>query len=98
LLRNEDFAMATIPTNALHQTNEGSERLSQALGEAVVRIWSQLPQEVQHNLFEEAVASKGTEQREETRSQLAMFLHEKHSRTCASIKASAMVEPDSLGG
>jgi hypothetical protein len=98
LLRNEDFAMATIPTNAPHQTNERSEQLSRALGEAVVRIWSQLPQEVQHDLFEEAVASKETDQRKQTRSQLAMFLHDKHSRTCASIKASAMVEPDSLGG
>lgn len=75
-------------------SNETSERLSHVLGEAVVRIWSHLPQEVQHDLFEEALASHG----QETRSQLAVFLHDKHPRTCASIKANAMVEPDSLGG
>jgi len=88
---NEDFAMASIP-------NETSERVtsvkfSQALGEAVVRLWGLLPPDIQHQLFEEA-ASRAAE----TRSQLAVFLHEKHPRTCASIKASAMIEPDSLGG
>jgi hypothetical protein len=36
--------------------------------------------------------------REQTRPQLAVFLHERHSRTCASIKARALLEPDSLGG
>jgi hypothetical protein len=52
-----------------------------------------LPPDVQHHLFEEATSHAA-----ETRSQLAVFLHEKHPRTCASIKASAMIEPDSLGG
>jgi hypothetical protein len=83
---NKDFAMATI-------SNEASERLSRVLGEAVVRIWSHLPQDIQHDLFEEA-ATHGAD----TRSQLATFLHDKHPRTCASIKANAMLEPDSLGG
>jgi hypothetical protein len=83
--------MAPIPNETPNVT---SEQLSRALGEAVVRIWSLLPQEVQHDLFEEAIASRGTE----TRSQLAMFLHGKHPRTCASIKANAILEPDSLGG
>ena len=89
--------MATIPIEA-PSTIAMSEQLSRALGEAVVRIWSRLPQEVQHNLFEEAIAARGAEQGAETRSRLAMFLHEKHPRTCASIKANAMIEPDSLGG
>jgi hypothetical protein len=71
-----------------------SEQLSRALGEAVVRIWSQLPHDVQCHLFKETVTSRG----EGTRPQLAIFLHEKHQRTSASIKARAMVEPDSLGG
>ena len=87
--------MAPTPTETPNVT---SEELSRALGEAVVRIWSLLPQEVQHDLFEEAIASRGTDHDTETRSQLAVFLHEKHPRTCASIKASAMIEPDSLGG
>jgi hypothetical protein len=87
--------MAPTPTETPNVT---SEELSRALGEAVVRIWSLLPQEVQHDLFEEAIASRGTDHDTETRSQLAMFLHGKHPRTCASIKANAILEPDSLGG
>ena len=71
-----------------------SEELSRVMGDAVVRIWGQLPHDVQYHLFEAALISHG----EQTRPQLAVFLHEKHSRTCASLKARAMVEPDSLGG
>ena len=52
------------------------ERLTRALGQAVIRIWSNLPQDVQDHLFREAVASQG----EFIRSQLAVFLHDKHSR------------------
>jgi predicted component of type VI protein secretion system len=73
---------------------EISERLSRALGEAVVRIWSQLLQHVQCHLFEEAIIFQG----EGTRPELAIFLHERHPRTSASIQARAMLEPDSLGG
>jgi len=77
-----------------HQASDQEDLdLSKALGEAVVRIWGLLPTDVQQHLFEEA-ASHGVE----TRSQLALFLHGKHPRTCASIKANAMIEPDSLGG
>jgi hypothetical protein len=66
----------------------------QALGHAVTRVWSQLPQDVQHQIFEEAVASQG----EPGRQQLAIFLHDLHSRTSDSLKARAMPEPDCLGG
>jgi hypothetical protein len=66
---------------------------SKELGKAVVRLWGLLPPDIQHHLFEEA-ASHGIE----TRSQLAQFLHNKHPRTHASLKANAMLEPDSLGG
>ena len=75
----------------LHQT---SEQLSRALGEAVVKLWSHLPQEVQHNLFEEVATLRGAA----IRPQLAVFLHDNHLRTRASIEARAMLEPDSLGG
>ena len=47
-----------------------TEQLTRALGEAVIRIWSDLPQGVQDRLFKEAVASRG----ESIRSQLAVFL------------------------
>ena len=36
-----------------------TDQLTRALGEAVIRIWSNLPQEVQDHLFKEAVASQG---------------------------------------
>jgi hypothetical protein len=83
--------MASIPYEVSEHHN--SKELSRALGEAVVRIWGLLPPDVQQHLFEEAT-SHGSE----TRSELALFLHGKHPRTCASLKASAMLEPDSLGG
>jgi hypothetical protein len=65
-----------------------------ALGHAVAKVWSQLPQDVQHQLFEEAVASQAGAGRQ----QLAVFLHHRHHRTSESLKARAIPEPDSLGG
>src|SRR5262245_20313421 len=71
------------------------DQLTRALGEAVIRIWSNLPQEVQDHLFKEAVASQG----DSIRSQLAVFLHGKHSRTSDPLgDPREMKEPDSLGG
>jgi hypothetical protein len=72
-----------------------TEQLTRALGEAVIRIWSDLPQEVQDHLFKEAVASQG----ESIRPQLAVFLHDKHSRTADPLgDPREMPEPDSPGG
>jgi hypothetical protein len=82
--------MASIQSDASDHT---SKQLAQALGEAVVRIWGLLPPDVQQHLFEEAT-SHGAE----TRTQLALYLHDKHPRTRDSLKAHAMIEPDSLGG
>jgi hypothetical protein len=73
---------------------ETSEQLSRALGEAVVRIWGRLPPGLQSQLFEAAV----TTQDQKIRPRLAVYLHEKHPRTCAATQARAMLEPDSLGG
>jgi hypothetical protein len=71
------------------------EQLARALGEAVIRLWSNLPQDIQDLLFKEAVASQG----EPLRSQLAIFLHDKHSRTADPLgNHREMKEPDSLGG
>jgi hypothetical protein len=71
------------------------DQITRALGEAVVRIWSNLPQDVQNHLFQEAVTTQG----ESIRPQLAMFLHEKHSRTSDPLgNPRQMTEPDSLGG
>ena len=55
-------------------SNVTTDQLTRALGEAVIRIWSNLPQEVQDHLFREAVASQG----ETIRSHLAVFLHDRH--------------------
>jgi hypothetical protein len=72
-----------------------ADRLTQALGEAVIRTWSNLPQEVQNHLFQEAVTARG----ESIRPQLAVFLHDKHPRTSDPLgKPREMTEPDSLGG
>jgi len=50
---------------------------------------------VQLHLFQEAVASHG----ESIRSQLAVFLHDKHPRTSDPLgNPREMTEPDSLGG
>ena len=76
-------------------SGETADQLKRALGEAVVRIWSNLPQEVQNHLFQEAVTSQG----ESIRPQLAVFLHDKHTRTSDPLgKPREMTEPDSLGG
>jgi hypothetical protein len=70
-------------------------QITRALGEAVIRIWSNLPQDVQNHLFQAAVTSQG----ESIRSQLAVFLHEKHSRTSDPLgNPRQTIEPDSLGG
>src|SRR5258708_11592308 len=68
-----------------------TEQITRALGEAVIRVWSNLPQEVQNHLFQEAVTSQG----ESIRSQRAVFLHDTQSRTGNPRQAP---EPDSLRG
>ena len=70
------------------------DKLSRALGQAVARCWSHLPQHIQHDLFEAAVLSEG----EKIRQQLAVYLHEKHPRTLDAVQAEAMPTPDSPGG
>jgi hypothetical protein len=53
---------------------------------------SNLPQDVQDHLFKEAVASQGES------TQLAVFLHDKHTRTVDPLgDPREMKEPDSLG-
>jgi len=67
---------------------------SHALGQTIVKMWGHLPHDVQCHLFEQTVASQG----ERLRPQLAVFLHDCHPRTAATIRARAIPEPDSLGG
>jgi hypothetical protein len=53
------------------------EQLTTALGKGAVEIWSDLPPEIQHELFEAAIACHG----DGLRHDLALFLHEHHVRT-----------------
>jgi hypothetical protein len=89
-----DYGVAQMPpTNPT--SNVITDQLTCALGQAIIRIWSNLPQEVQDHLFKEAVSSQG----ESIRSQLAVFLHDKHMRTSDPLgNPREMKEPDSLGG
>ncbi|MFN3349859.1 hypothetical protein [Pseudorhodoplanes sp.] len=60
----------------------GEERYALALGQAVIKCWGELPQEVQQRLFEDAViAGHHSERDESLREQLAVFLHSHHPRT-----------------
>jgi hypothetical protein len=73
---------------------EVQQRIFRTLGEGVVKCWSGLPKEIQHQLFEAAVQAEG----EVVRPKLAVFLHGAHARTADGLKARAMPEPDSKGG
>lgn len=75
-------------------SHENSREISRQLGETIIRMWGRLPPDVQHDLFEETLMSLG----KSMRPQLAIFLHEKHSRTIAAMADLAMLKPDSLGG
>ena len=64
------------------------------LGEAVLKLWGDLPTGLQTRLFREATTAQDVS----VRPQLAIFLHDKHPRTAAGKRSQAMIEPDSLGG
>ena len=78
----------------MNADSETDKLLFHALGVAVARVWSNLPQTVQQNIFDQAVMSQG----EAVRHELATFLHDKHCRTLDANKNRALPEPDSLGG
>jgi hypothetical protein len=58
------------------------DQFVRALGSAVISTWGGLPAEIQHLLFEAAVAAGHLgEQDESLRERLAVFLHDRHPRT-----------------
>jgi hypothetical protein len=64
--------------------NDNPERFVSALGEAAIDLWSELPQDIQQQLFERAVRLGHKSERDESlREQLAQFLHDHHERTVA---------------
>ncbi len=78
----------------MSETKVANEALVLKLGEAIVKMWSNLPHDVQQTLFEQVVVCHG----EQLRQELAVFLHDRHARTADAFKTKAMTEPDSLGG
>lgn len=61
-----------------------SERFSRILGDAVIALWSNLPHDVQHDLFERAVLiGHEGEQDESLREELAQHLHHHHHKRTA---------------
>lgn len=61
---------------------EAPDRYFLVLGVAAADLWSTLPQELQHTLFERAVVLGHKGERDESlREQLAKFLHDHHART-----------------
>ena len=62
--------------------DKNAERYLLVLGTAAADLWSHLPQELQHSLFERAVVlGHKSECDESLREQLAKFLHDHHTRT-----------------
>jgi hypothetical protein len=64
--------------------NDIAGRYFLILGAASADLWSELPQEQQHRLFERAIVlGHQGEPDESLREQLAKFLHDHHARTLA---------------
>lgn len=62
--------------------NENPSRFLHVLGAAAAELWSALPHDLQHTLFERAVVlGHNSEGDESLREQLAKFLHDRHPRT-----------------
>ena len=62
--------------------DENAARYFLVLGAAAADLWSELPHDLQHTLFERAVVLGHKGERDESlREQLAKFLHDHHART-----------------
>lgn len=60
-------------------------RFADAIGQAALRIWANLPRDVQESLFEDAVRGDAA-----LRQQLAIYLHDHHPRTAHPPKPTAL--------
>jgi hypothetical protein len=68
------------PEEGIGGADERTMTLLLALGKAVTAVWSNLPQDVQQELFEHAVSA----QDDATRGRLAVFLHSRRASPAAS--------------
>jgi hypothetical protein len=60
-------------------------RFEHKMGRAALKLWSELPRELQERLFEDAVGGD-----EQLRHQLAVHLHDQHPRTAHPPKPKVM--------
>jgi hypothetical protein len=63
------------PTSGKDSMSE-DPRFKQAIGHAALRIWPDLPRDMQERLFEDAVGDDAI-----LRRRLALYLHDRHPRT-----------------
>jgi hypothetical protein len=66
----------TAYRNKEERMSESLREFERLLGHAALRLWSELPREVQEKLFETAVPLDPV-----IRNRLAIFLHTRHPRT-----------------
>jgi hypothetical protein len=59
-------------------------RFADIVGQAALRLWSDLPRDIQERLFEEAVAAADA-----LRHEVALYLHDHHPRTAHPPKPTA---------
>jgi hypothetical protein len=73
----------SMPSEQL-AADQATARYFLVLGAAAAELWSHLPPDLQHTLFERAVVLGHKSERDESlREQLAKFLHDHHERTQA---------------
>ena len=60
-------------------------RFSQVIGQAALRLWPDLPRDIQERLFEETAAGD-----EALRHEIAVYLHDQHPRTAHPPKPTAV--------
>jgi len=65
--------------------SEGMLRFQQNIGRAALRLWPDLPRDLQEQLFEDAVGGDAT-----LRQQLTIYLHEHHPKTIHPPKPKAV--------
>ena len=61
-------------------------RFEHLVGRAALKLWSDLPRDLQERLFDDAVGADQT-----LRYQLALYLHDHHPRTAHPPKPTALV-------
>ena len=64
---------------------EDGTQFTHIIGKAALRLWPDLPRDVQERLFEEVVAGD-----ESLRQGLALYLHNRHPRTAHPSKPTAL--------